>query len=46
MENFGPVVMAGGAANADVHAFFAEVGAEYDAEYLILQATEGGAGRT
>jgi SAM-dependent methyltransferase len=46
VENFGPVVMTGGAANADVHAFFAEVGAEYDAEYLILQATEGGAGRT
>ena len=46
IEKFGPVVMAGGAADGDVRAFYGDVGAAYDAEYLILQATADGAERT
>ena len=46
IENFGPVVMAGGAADGDVRAFFGEVGAAYDAEYLILRATADAAAPT
>jgi SAM-dependent methyltransferase len=43
IENFGPVVMAGGAADGDVRAFFGDVGAAFDGEYLILRATGDGA---
>lgn len=50
--NFGPLVVARALADhpaqldADVEAFFADVGGDYDAEYLIVQATAGAAGPT
>ncbi len=43
IENFGPAVAAHGAADDDVRAFFGDVGAAYDAEYLILRARADGA---
>lgn len=46
IENFGPAVAANGAADDDVRAFFGEVGAAYDAEYLILRARADGAAPT
>lgn len=46
IENFGPAVILNGAADDDVRAFFGEVGAAYDAEYLILRARADGAAPT
>jgi SAM-dependent methyltransferase len=46
IENFGPAVAANGAADDDVRAFFGDVGAAYDAEYLILRARADGAAPT
>lgn len=43
IENFGPAVIAHGAADDDVRAFFGDVGA---AEYLILRATADAAAPT
>lgn len=46
LRSFGPIVMAGAGVEADVRAFFDQAGAEWDGEYLILQATADGAART